>query len=73
MRVQNLLFLFLTDIYRKYRIAYQPRGMASASAETFSDPLADPETCKKSIELMKPLGINVIRVYQVHITFFLLC
>ncbi|KAI9286015.1 Glucanosyltransferase-domain-containing protein [Umbelopsis sp. AD052] len=46
-------------------IAYQPRGMASANADTFSDPLADPEMCKKSIELLKPLGVNVIRVYQV--------
>ncbi|CAM0138282.1 1 3-beta-glucanosyltransferase gel4 [Umbelopsis sp. WA50703] len=46
-------------------IAYQPRGMATSTSDTVIDPLADPETCKKSAELMKPLGVNLIRVYQV--------
>jgi hypothetical protein len=42
--------------------------MATSTSDTVIDPLADPETCKKSAELMKPLGVNLIRVYQVSLT-----
>jgi hypothetical protein len=31
------------------------------------DPLADPAACARDASLMKKLGMNVIRVYQVRI------
>ncbi|KAF9113195.1 1,3-beta-glucanosyltransferase gas1 [Mortierella sp. AM989] len=41
-------------------VAYQPRA-----ATGFSDPLAKPADCKRDFALMKDLGLNTIRVYQV--------
>ncbi|CAG8488105.1 7840_t:CDS:2 [Cetraspora pellucida] len=42
-------------------VAYQPRGLGVE----YSDPLAQSETCKRDVKLMKELGFNVIRVYEV--------
>ncbi|KAG0243716.1 1,3-beta-glucanosyltransferase gas1 [Actinomortierella wolfii] len=42
-------------------VAYQPRTLQSEVA----DPLAKPEDCKRDFALMKALGLNTIRVYQV--------
>ncbi|KAI1319064.1 1,3-beta-glucanosyltransferase gas1 [Mortierella claussenii] len=42
-------------------VAYQPRTLS----EGFSDPLAKPADCKRDAALMKDLGLNTIRVYQV--------
>ncbi|KAI9300182.1 Glucanosyltransferase, partial [Cunninghamella echinulata] len=41
-------------------VAYQPRTGVNSL-----DPLADPNACARDAELMKKLGLNVIRVYQV--------
>ncbi|RKP09375.1 Glucanosyltransferase-domain-containing protein, partial [Thamnocephalis sphaerospora] len=41
-------------------VAYQPRGTAK-----FVDPLANEAGCRRDIPLMKELGINTLRVYQV--------
>ncbi|KAF9973667.1 1,3-beta-glucanosyltransferase gas1 [Actinomortierella ambigua] len=42
-------------------VAYQPRTLPS----DVIDPLAKPADCKRDFELMKALGLNTIRVYQV--------
>lgn len=42
-------------------VAYQPRTLTTG----FSDPLAKPADCKRDFGLMKDLGLNTIRVYQV--------
>ncbi|GJJ76612.1 1,3-beta-glucanosyltransferase GAS1 [Entomortierella parvispora] len=42
-------------------VAYQPRTLST----DFSDPLAKPADCKRDSGLMKDLGLNTIRVYQV--------
>ncbi|KAF9927144.1 1,3-beta-glucanosyltransferase gas1 [Linnemannia zychae] len=42
-------------------VAYQPRTLPSAIA----DPLAKPDDCRRDFALMKELGLNTIRVYQV--------
>ncbi|CAO3589735.1 unnamed protein product [Absidia cylindrospora] len=42
-------------------IAYQPRG----HSQTISDPLADAEACARDAPMMKDLGANVVRVYEV--------
>lgn len=42
-------------------VAYQPRTLAGAS----TDPLAKPNDCRRDFALMKELGLNTIRVYQV--------
>ncbi|KAF9160378.1 1,3-beta-glucanosyltransferase gas1 [Actinomortierella ambigua] len=42
-------------------VAYQPRTLHSEVI----DPLAKPADCKRDFELMKALGLNTIRVYQV--------
>lgn len=60
--IDKLLF---TERLLSSSIAYQPRGPASSTTDIIIDPLANPEICKKSVKLMKPLGINVVRVYQV--------
>ncbi|KAF8981957.1 1,3-beta-glucanosyltransferase gas1 [Entomortierella lignicola] len=41
-------------------VAYQPRGLSE-----FTDPLAKPEVCKRDFGLIKDLGLNTIRVYQI--------
>ena len=43
-------------------VAYQPRTLSTG----FSDPLAKPAECKRDFSLMKDLGLNTIRVYQVN-------
>ncbi|CAG8468758.1 28298_t:CDS:2 [Dentiscutata erythropus] len=43
------------------RVAYQPRGLGTE----YIDPLANPEACKRDVKLMKELGLNAIRVYEV--------
>lgn len=40
-------------------VAYQPRTFSSV------DPLATPEDCRRDFALMKDLGLNTVRVYQV--------
>lgn len=42
-------------------VAYQPRTLAAG----FTDPLSKPADCKRDFSLMKDLGLNTIRVYQV--------
>ncbi|KAG0252689.1 1,3-beta-glucanosyltransferase gas1 [Mortierella polycephala] len=42
-------------------VAYQPRSHTTG----FSDPLSKPDDCKRDASLMKSLGLNTIRVYQV--------
>ncbi|KAF9357284.1 1,3-beta-glucanosyltransferase gas1 [Mortierella sp. AD094] len=42
-------------------VAYQPRTLASG----FVDPLSRPDDCRRDFALMKDLGINTIRVYQI--------
>ncbi|KAG0055303.1 1,3-beta-glucanosyltransferase gas1 [Gryganskiella cystojenkinii] len=42
-------------------VAYQPRS----STTGFYDPLARPADCRRDFGLMKDLGLNTIRVYQV--------
>ncbi|KAF8935958.1 Glucanosyltransferase-domain-containing protein [Dissophora ornata] len=42
-------------------VAYQPRTLSTG----FSDPLSKPADCKRDFALMKGLGLNTIRVYQV--------
>ncbi|KAF8944198.1 1,3-beta-glucanosyltransferase gas1 [Haplosporangium gracile] len=42
-------------------VAYQPRTLADGS----TDPLAKPNNCRRDFALMKELGLNTIRVYQV--------
>jgi hypothetical protein len=47
-------------------IAYQEDiSQSSPSNTTYSDPLADPEGCKRDIPYLKELGTNTIRVYAV--------
>ncbi|KAJ2909766.1 1 3-beta-glucanosyltransferase gel4 [Coemansia aciculifera] len=46
-------------------IAYQPRTGVAGDA---MDPLADTVGCKRDIEVLKDLGVNSIRVYQVDYT-----
>ncbi|KAG0337464.1 1,3-beta-glucanosyltransferase gas1 [Podila horticola] len=41
-------------------VAYQPRTLSSI------DPLATPEDCRRDFALMKDLGLNTVRVYQVN-------
>ncbi|KAI5467135.1 family 72 glycoside hydrolase [Mariannaea sp. PMI_226] len=41
-------------------IDYQPGGSSANS-----DPLSDPDVCKRDIKMFKDLGVNVIRVYTV--------
>lgn len=45
-------------------MAYQPRSQLKNGN---MDPLADPAACARDASLMKKLGMNVIRVYQVRI------
>jgi len=40
-------------------VAYQPRTISTI------DPLATPEDCRRDFALMKDLGLNTVRVYQV--------
>ncbi|KAF9562326.1 1,3-beta-glucanosyltransferase gas1 [Mortierella alpina] len=42
-------------------VAYQPRSEPADAV----DPLARPEDCKRDFAMMKALGLNTIRVYQV--------
>ncbi|KAG0278137.1 1,3-beta-glucanosyltransferase gas1 [Linnemannia exigua] len=42
-------------------VAYQPKALTGASM----DPLAKPNDCRRDFALMKDLGLNTIRVYQV--------
>jgi hypothetical protein len=42
-------------------VAYQPRTLAGA----MTDPLARPNDCRRDFALMKELGLNTVRVYQV--------
>ncbi|KAF9287517.1 1,3-beta-glucanosyltransferase gas1 [Mortierella alpina] len=42
-------------------VAYQPRGLTTG----FVDPLSKPADCKRDAALMKDIGLNTIRVYQV--------
>ncbi|XBW38342.1 hypothetical protein QEN19_003931 [Hanseniaspora menglaensis] len=54
-------------------IAYQPSltaeelNVLTAEDTKFIDPLANENTCKRDIHLLKELGINVIRVYQIDV------
>lgn len=49
-------------------IAYQ-QELANATAETtFSDPLADPDACKRDLPYLTALRTNVLRVYAVDTT-----
>ncbi|CAO3644654.1 unnamed protein product [Cunninghamella blakesleeana] len=43
-------------------VAYQPRG-----DENNRDPLADTNACTRDAELMKNLGMNVVRVYEINL------
>ncbi|KAF9435378.1 1,3-beta-glucanosyltransferase gas1 [Entomortierella beljakovae] len=43
-------------------VAYQPR---TNSVDGFTDPLSKPADCERDFALMKDLGLNTIRVYQV--------
>ncbi|KAF9585200.1 1,3-beta-glucanosyltransferase gas1 [Lunasporangiospora selenospora] len=42
-------------------VAYQPRTLSVG----FTDPLSKPGDCKRDVALMRGLGLNTIRVYQV--------
>ncbi|KAF9962527.1 1,3-beta-glucanosyltransferase gas1 [Mortierella alpina] len=42
-------------------VAYQPRGLTTV----FVDPLSKPADCRRDAALMKDIGLNTIRVYQV--------
>ncbi|KAF9095364.1 1,3-beta-glucanosyltransferase gas1 [Mortierella sp. AD031] len=42
-------------------VAYQPRTLSVG----FTDPLSKPADCKRDFALMKDMGLNTIRVYQV--------
>lgn len=42
-------------------VAYQPRTLSVG----FTDPLSKPSDCKRDFALMKDLGLNTVRVYQV--------
>ncbi|KAI8339217.1 Glucanosyltransferase-domain-containing protein [Chlamydoabsidia padenii] len=42
-------------------VAYQPRE----GSQTIQDPLANPEACARDIPLIKELGANAIRVYEI--------
>ncbi|KAJ2962220.1 hypothetical protein NQZ79_g2626 [Umbelopsis isabellina] len=44
-------------------VAYQPRG----GLLTGSDPLTNEASCQKDAQLMKDLGLNVIRVYEIYL------
>ncbi|CAG8557566.1 17658_t:CDS:2 [Acaulospora morrowiae] len=44
-------------------VAYQPRGLG----KEYVDPLAQVDACRRDVKLMKELGLNVIRVYEVDI------
>lgn len=55
------LFHLLTPLHRIYSVAYQPRG----GLLTGTDPLTNEASCQKDAQLMKDLGLNVIRVYEV--------
>lgn len=55
----NAFFVGDTRFYIK-GVAYQPGGSSD-----LSDPLSDPEICKRDITYFKELGINTIRVYSV--------
>lgn len=48
-------------------VAYQPRTLSTG----FTDPLAKPADCRRDFSLMKNLGLNTIRVYQVCTLFFM--
>ncbi|KAI8985983.1 Glucanosyltransferase-domain-containing protein [Pilobolus umbonatus] len=43
-------------------VAYQPRGEIK---DNTMDPLADPAACARDAKLMKEIGTNVLRVYEV--------
>ncbi|KAF9429828.1 1,3-beta-glucanosyltransferase gas1 [Podila epigama] len=42
-------------------VAYQPRTLSAG----FADPLANPADCRRDFALMKDLGLNTVRVYEV--------
>jgi hypothetical protein len=46
-------------------MGYQPGG-ESAFSPTSGDPLSDPEACKRDAALMQILGVNAVRVYNIH-------
>lgn len=48
--------------------AYQPRTLSVG----FTDPLSKPNDCKRDFALMKDLGLNTVRVYQVRCPHYLL-
>lgn len=47
-------------------IAYQQNNLNSS--DSFIDPLADPETCKRDIPYLAAINTNVIRVYALNVT-----
>lgn len=49
-------------------IAYQQELTNVTSAATFSDPLADPEACKRDLPYLLQLQTNLLRVYAINTT-----
>lgn len=47
-------------------VAYQADLVNATAGETFVDPLADPDTCKRDIPYLQELQTNVIRVYALN-------
>ncbi|CAN3356794.1 pH-responsive protein 1 [Diutina catenulata] len=47
-------------------IAYQRNTANASDGETFNDPLADADACKRDVEYFKKLDTNVLRVYALH-------
>jgi hypothetical protein len=49
-------------------VAYQGSVTNSSATDTFVDPLADADGCKRDVPLLEELGTNVIRVYAIDTT-----
>jgi hypothetical protein len=56
-----------TEFYIK-GVAYQADVSNGTSTASFSDPLADPDGCKRDIPFLQQLGANTIRVYAIDTT-----
>ncbi|KAF5096417.1 hypothetical protein D0Z00_002790 [Geotrichum galactomycetum] len=49
-------------------VAYQQELTNATSGATFSDPLADPEACKRDLPYLLQLETNLLRVYAINTT-----
>ena len=46
-------------------VAYQSDGSNQTDTQSYSDPLADEEGCKRDVKYLQELDTNVIRVYAI--------